>query len=478
MSGWLIETLVATTILLALVLLVRRPVAQAFGPRVAYALWLLPFLRMLLPPLPGGLFSISVMQADRSNAAAADHAALPILLTIWAVGALIFFVWQVLVYLRFANKARDRATGLYQEGRVEIRQDTQAGSPLAYGIFSKSVLLPADFAERFEHDEQYFAIRHELSHHARGDLVANLFALTLLSLNWFNPLAYMAFRAYRADQEAACDATVLADASDDDCQAYGRALVKSAVGRAPLVACPIGVAEGLKERLGHIVAARDVAPLYQAGMMLSGVAIVAGLGFTASGADGAASVPQRVAGPQVAVASSAESIPVSIRLAPKTKAARSIIIPQVKLAELEPRQERPKVAAFTNTANIKAQQPTPKIEPVAPSPKVFEVASPNAAAIPVTETKFALAGMGCNDGNQALISSEAIFDDGIGQGRIAFVLCGRIPTEGTDRRALLLGGLQTARAQIASDPSLPLMQRSHLIAVIDMQIEQVADIPV
>jgi bla regulator protein blaR1 len=52
MMGWFIDTLIASSVLMGLVLLLRRPVAHRFGPRVAYALWLLPALRMVLPPLP------------------------------------------------------------------------------------------------------------------------------------------------------------------------------------------------------------------------------------------------------------------------------------------------------------------------------------------------------------------------------------------------------------------------------------------
>ena len=54
MIGWALETFVATTLLMLLVLAIRAPVRKAFGPGVGYALWLLPVLRMALPPLPGG----------------------------------------------------------------------------------------------------------------------------------------------------------------------------------------------------------------------------------------------------------------------------------------------------------------------------------------------------------------------------------------------------------------------------------------
>jgi hypothetical protein len=51
MIGWAIETGLAMTALALLVLIIRRPVAQAFGARWAYALWLLPLLRLAMPPV-------------------------------------------------------------------------------------------------------------------------------------------------------------------------------------------------------------------------------------------------------------------------------------------------------------------------------------------------------------------------------------------------------------------------------------------
>src|SRR5690606_35028482 len=44
-------TLLYTGLLIAVVLLVRRPAARWLGPQFAYALWVLPFLRLLMPPI-------------------------------------------------------------------------------------------------------------------------------------------------------------------------------------------------------------------------------------------------------------------------------------------------------------------------------------------------------------------------------------------------------------------------------------------
>ena len=50
--AWGEATLLATAMLMLLVLVLRVPVRRLFGPQCAYLLWLLPALRMVLPPLP------------------------------------------------------------------------------------------------------------------------------------------------------------------------------------------------------------------------------------------------------------------------------------------------------------------------------------------------------------------------------------------------------------------------------------------
>lgn len=54
-----LEAVLAATLLILLVLAIRKPVARHFGAGIAYALWLLPVVRLLLPPLPhqASLFS-------------------------------------------------------------------------------------------------------------------------------------------------------------------------------------------------------------------------------------------------------------------------------------------------------------------------------------------------------------------------------------------------------------------------------------
>ncbi len=292
-----IETFVATTLLMLLVLAIRGPVRKAFGAHMAYALWLLPVLRLLLPPLPGnwqlsGLIAPLTREATEAPAVAmgvlnADtlppgidksvltqvdfevaghHAAAALvppmqvahgpsvallLLGLWALGALAFLAYHLIAHSRYCrtllNRARvDRTVA---QGRVRVIETDAAHGPLAFGIFRKYVAFPRDFSERYDELERDLALAHELGHHVRGDLIANWVALVVLAIHWFNPIAWRAFRAFRADQEMACDALVLAGRAEALRHAYGRAIVKSAHGGAVSAACHLHTINEVKGRL-------------------------------------------------------------------------------------------------------------------------------------------------------------------------------------------------------------------------------------
>lgn len=310
MIGWAVEALIASAVLIALVLAIRVPVRRAFGAPVAYALWLLPVLRLALPPLPATLRDrmvppiaaplvdvgqqVSVMilpaaTADAPAAAGPDLAALlgGALLLLWGLGALGFIGWQFVTYVRFRRRLLAAATPLDSIGGVTIVASPAASGPLAFGIARRFVAFPRDFAGRYDESERALALEHELGHHARGDLIANWVALAVLALHWFNPLAWFAFRAYRADQEMANDARVLAGRSAADRHAYACAIVKAAHGGAIAAACHLHTVDDLKGRLRMLST-----PATRARVLAGTVSIAAlgaaALGFTASGTAAAA----------------------------------------------------------------------------------------------------------------------------------------------------------------------------------------------
>jgi hypothetical protein len=120
-------------------------------------------------------------------------------------------------------------------------------------------------------------MEHELTHHRHRDIWWNMAAIAMLAVNWFNPLAWLAYRAFRADQELACDAAVAARATIEERCDYARALVKSAAGPGLIAACPINGAGTLKRRL-RMLRGHRASPMRSAGGMAAlGVLAVAGV---------------------------------------------------------------------------------------------------------------------------------------------------------------------------------------------------------
>jgi beta-lactamase regulating signal transducer with metallopeptidase domain len=246
--------------LMLLVLAARRPFASAFGAGPAYALWLLPAFRLAVPALPDWGLPMPDIFPAQTLILWVDGAALspphgepwqgtPLLFTIWAVGVAAFIVWQLVAYRGFVGEVEASARPLGDYRGLSLIESAAVQGPVALGLIRRRIVVPADFESRYSAKERSLALYHERVHHRRGDIWWNHLALVVLALNWFNPIAWIAFRAFRADQELACDAVVAASASPEARSDYARALVKSASRPGLIAACPLNHADQLKRRL-------------------------------------------------------------------------------------------------------------------------------------------------------------------------------------------------------------------------------------
>ena len=279
MSAWLLDTLVYTGALIALVLLLRRPVGRLFGPQIAYALWALPFLRLLLPPivLPASFapgpeaagqaepvvsaatqpWILAEMPAETPVATppAVPAAAawewgdwLPVAVSLWAGVALAFLAWRVVTYRRMRQELLKGARPVGEVGKVRLVETPAVAAPVAFGVFDKVIALPPLFMAQHDIVARDLAIEHEFAHHKGQDLLANMAAQALLALHWFNPLAWYGWRAMRRDQEAACDARVIAGKTNAERLRYAALIAGVATGPRPIafqaalaapMACPV-----------------------------------------------------------------------------------------------------------------------------------------------------------------------------------------------------------------------------------------------
>lgn len=282
--SWLVGNLLVASLLVAAVLVIRRPVARLFGPRAAYALWLAPALRLIMPPLPQLIDSPPVVAGGEAvrwmlitGERAAPAAGLPLLLIAWAVGAGLVLGHYLLAHHRFL--ARALAEGQQFEAldvSIDIVATPAVDGPVATGLFYPLILVPADFVARFTSEQQQFALWHEQLHHRRGDLWASAAALVAAALLWFNPLAYLALGAFRRDMESACDAALLARAGRTAAPAYAETILRCAARPVPRSLCALTSIDELKGRLTMLNMNHGMMRK-AAGMMLAGGLVVGGL---------------------------------------------------------------------------------------------------------------------------------------------------------------------------------------------------------
>ena len=258
---FLFDTLLWTGALVALVMLLRRPVAKHFGAGAAYALWFLPLARLLTPPftLPGWMRPVSetVAAGDQAFAMQAGNMAMPVaepgmaaptvlaqsaapvdfltpLLLLWLGGALVMLVRRFWLYFALRRELLADARPVGEVGSIRLIETPAISGPMAFGVIDRVIALPSGFMASREREARDLAIAHELAHHRGGDLIANMLVQPLFAIHWFNPLGHLGWTALRRDQEAWCDARVVAARSQEERATYASVIADFA--RLPAIA--------------------------------------------------------------------------------------------------------------------------------------------------------------------------------------------------------------------------------------------------
>ncbi len=270
-SVWLIETTIVVTMLVGVVMLLRRPVARLANVRWAYLLWSVPALVLILRLLPEPARAVTAGIADAAGLGGLtpsvgsgwmSASVAGTLLVIWILGFAVSVGRLIVEYLRLRRLVLEESESLRAEEQrrltrycdrmgifpaVDCLETSSLAMPALMGLFKPTLLLPRGFLSTC--DEPELVIRHELVHFQRRDPLFNALAAFLRCAFWFNPLVHIAERRYRDDQEVACDRAVLADAPVDQRYGYGRALVGAVSPRAGLLTGFVATEPALKRRV-------------------------------------------------------------------------------------------------------------------------------------------------------------------------------------------------------------------------------------
>jgi TonB family protein len=176
------------------------------------AILTLPAAKLLAPvatipaPLPAAAIVVTAATAPTAPAPSAPLPWIPIL---YAAGVLIAATRFLAGAARVSWIVRKAApTTLGADYGVEVATSAAAPVPLAWGIFRRTILLPAAALD-WPADRLRAVLLHEAMHHRRGDLLAQAVAQAACCLYWFHPLAWLALARQRRERELACDDAVL-----------------------------------------------------------------------------------------------------------------------------------------------------------------------------------------------------------------------------------------------------------------------------
>lgn len=226
---------------------VCRALRRAHAPsRLLCWLWLAVGVRFVLPwgiplrlprpqsaPLAAAADTVQELGAlplpDLAPAAPTAAVALPwyarlspwhALAAVWLAGVLVLALrglagyWRLRRSVALACKAPD---GCYGGACV--------AAPFTLGILHPRIYLP----DSLRGAARQAVLLHEQTHIRRGDPLTKPLFYAAVCLHWFNPLAWLAFRGFERDMEAACDEAAVQDRPLPERSAYCETLLQFAV---------------------------------------------------------------------------------------------------------------------------------------------------------------------------------------------------------------------------------------------------------
>ncbi|WP_273225900.1 M56/M15 family metallopeptidase [Geosporobacter ferrireducens] len=272
------------SILILLLLLIRKLFYRRFGARFLHSLWILVLLRLLIPVTFESPFSIfnlldmnfritSMVQNNNETfkvlpfaheplmeeelvGSNTEHSGyqddiadnennlhlsiLKVLSLAWLMGFLVLAVFSYIITIRFKHRTRNfkplenseiQFLVEYCRKKVKIKRPISVymnpyfRSPCISGIIKPRIYLPEDICCRADQVQLQHILLHELSHYKRKDLWSNLFSVLTVLVHWFNPLVWLAVKKMRYDREIACDAYVMEMLEEEETMNYGMTII-------------------------------------------------------------------------------------------------------------------------------------------------------------------------------------------------------------------------------------------------------------
>lgn len=334
----MVEWIVSSSVLVAVVILLRFVLKGKISLRLQYALWAVVLVRLLVPvsfgdtamsvsnltqkaaetepvqfvsalsetELPRMSYQaayneVSKEYADRGinieempleeyaetvdyeimNKMNGDLSVAEVVKIIWISGITLVGIWFLHSNLRLYRSLKKTRTLLTGSHALPVYLSDAIDTPCLFGLFHPAIYLTSEAIES-EHTQRH-AVEHELTHFHHKDNIWAILRSVCLAVHWFNPLVWCAAVLSRNDAELACDESTILRLGEDERAAYGRTLIHLTCEKRPALlntaTTMTGSGKSIKERIALIVKKPKMA-LYTLIAVVVIVAIVVGCTFT------------------------------------------------------------------------------------------------------------------------------------------------------------------------------------------------------
>ena len=285
---------VAASMLIIAVILLRLILKNA--PKwIRCVLWLLVALRLVIPFSFESPFSL-IPNAQAINAATQSSTSyvsslvntdsfktiqnavalsenetgiITILSFLWIAGFGVMLIYMLFSYFHLYLRVKE---SIAIDDNILICD--RITSPFVFGILKPHIYLPSDLSE----DEKSYVIAHEMAHIKHHDNLWKPLGYLILSIHFFNPLCWIAFKLFTNDIELACDERVIKNYDIQDKKGYSTALLSCSIEHNFLSACPFSFGEsGLKQRIKSVLGYRK--PTIRIVVLSSAVCILTAMSF-------------------------------------------------------------------------------------------------------------------------------------------------------------------------------------------------------
>ncbi len=247
------------------------------------------------PPVASETNSNAFLLSSKNNNPGIGYYLALLTFIIWFAGSLFLITYLLIsVYAVYRMKKRGNSLSdpewnktlknLCAEFKInrpiQLINGANFRTPFTFGLIRPFIYLPNTF-KKYTTEERRCILLHELSHIKRNDTLTYFIARFIVALYWFNPLAWLALRILRLEQEKACDDRVLNyGIKPSDYATHLLNFLRESRPNHPVAALGVSSFKTIKSRIGQILNPIRRRSLLNTKMCITAITIVVFLTVT------------------------------------------------------------------------------------------------------------------------------------------------------------------------------------------------------